>query len=245
MASFPFLLPLYPCTSLFQWLTLLPCEKQHKHWHPSTYQTTWHQQKTASSCSLSWGSHNLQVLRYLEIFYSVLIFIFFRSYTDSLSFFFWSSEQLFNYSAIINYLVITETVVIFVFIVCILLCVIHRIYDIYSKDSLHNNISERITKYTLMCTSAVQHWLHRYDTSQWDVITQNIKTTKNYIPSSTSNPLEQYTAYEIIPHTAIGRANQHGFVKKISMYKHPQKHNCFYYLNSTLIRSGDKVLWSL
>jgi hypothetical protein len=33
----------------------------------------------------------------------------------------------------------------------------------------------------------------------------------------------EYTAYEIIPHTAIGRANQYGIVKKkISMYKHPQ-----------------------
>jgi hypothetical protein len=27
----------------------------------------------------------------------------------------------------------------------------NRIYDIYSKDSLHNNTSERTTKYTLMC----------------------------------------------------------------------------------------------
>jgi hypothetical protein len=34
---------------------------------------------------------------------------------------------------------------IFFFIVCILLCVIYKIYDIYSKDSLHNNISERTT----------------------------------------------------------------------------------------------------
>jgi hypothetical protein len=26
-----------------------------------------------------------------------------------------------------------------------------RIYDVYSKDSLHNNICERTTKLTLMC----------------------------------------------------------------------------------------------
>jgi hypothetical protein len=60
-------------------------------------------------------------------------------------------------------------------------------------------------------------------TSQWDAVTQNIKTTRNYVSSNTSNPLEQYAAYEIIPHTTIGRANQYGIVKKkISMYKNLQ-----------------------
>jgi hypothetical protein len=38
-----------------------------------------------------------------------------------------------------------------VFIVCILLCVIYRIYELYNEDSLHNNISEGTTKYILLC----------------------------------------------------------------------------------------------
>jgi hypothetical protein len=33
-----------------------------------------------------------------------------------------------------------------------------------------------------------------------------------YITSNTSNPLEKHTAYEIIPHAEIGRANQYGIV---------------------------------
>jgi hypothetical protein len=49
-----------------------------------------------------------------------------------------------------------------IFILCILLCVIYRIYDIYSKDSLHNNISERTTKYTLMCQHSVLFVAHAH-----------------------------------------------------------------------------------
>jgi hypothetical protein len=33
-----------------------------------------------------------------------------------------------------------------VFIVCILLCVIYRIYDVYNEGSLHNSICEETTK---------------------------------------------------------------------------------------------------
>jgi hypothetical protein len=40
------------------------------------------------------------------------------------------------------------------FRVCILLCVIYRIY-VYIESSLHNSITERTTKYTLICQHLV------------------------------------------------------------------------------------------